>query len=871
MPPPPQSVDDAFGRKLLRQALRAWDDSGKLAAAPAAATPVAAAAGRSAGYRDTPSGRALALRALLRQALNALRPGDADPDPADPRWRAYLILTEQYLHGRLPDYLAGMLSLARSTFDHEQAAALERLGAILREWNEHGLPGSPAETAPPAEVHLTPHLAPPLPEQPLFGRRDLLDACVSHLLGPARNLALTGLPGAGKTALAIALAHDERIRAAYPDGVLWAGLGQHPDLAARLGAWALAIGWTMDELASIPAVEDRARVLQAALHARRMLIVLDDAWSLPAARALQLGGPHAAHLITTRLPALAADLAPEHTLSVPELDAASGRALLASFAAGVPEEAADRLVSAVGGLPLALVLMGRHLRLEGRTAQVRRIEAALTRLLDPGERLGLTEGRPALDAQPSLPIETPITLHRVIALSDAGLSPGTRAMLGALAAFPPKPNTFSEDAALAASAGDPHDWDVLLDAGLVDPVGSGRYALHPSVADYAATLGGAVPAALRLIEWAADLPAHPSSTFTRLSMEEANALAALRAARAAGQAGAVVRLLGAWFDAFEAAGRLQALAEFLDFAVDHAPALGTARERCSAFALRARSRFHRGDYAAVADDARLSLEMADAAGDAHATCAAWQLLALAAQARGDIEEAWNDLEHGLPIARRAELVREQAELLTNRAALSAKRGETDEARRTWQTALSLARSLGERRLEVTLLVNVSVIAAQSGELETAERGFAEALELAHAGGDRATMSALLINLGALAFDRGEIDRAEERFREALRLAQDRGDPAAQVHILANLGRVVAAHGALDEAGRIYAEALSLGRRIGHQEHLTQALINAGALHRLRGQTAEARVLLEEAHALARALAHPRFIAAAQAELDLLRP
>ena len=46
--------------------------------------------------------------------------------------------------------------------------------------------------------------------------------------------AVHGMGGIGKTVAVRALCDDPHVQAAYPDGILWAAVGQTPDLAARL-------------------------------------------------------------------------------------------------------------------------------------------------------------------------------------------------------------------------------------------------------------------------------------------------------------------------------------------------------------------------------------------------------------------------------------------------------------------------------------------------------------------------------------------------------------------------------------------------------------------------------------------------------------
>ncbi|HAE83355.1 MAG TPA: hypothetical protein DCK85_08190, partial [Ktedonobacter sp.] len=90
----------------------------------------------------------------------------------------------------------------------------------------------------------------------------------------------------------------------------------------------------------------------------------DDAWRIEDALAFQVGGVNCAHLVTTRFPEIALQFAHDGSTVVHELSEDEGMSLLARLA---PEVVASKpgevrsLVGAVGGLPLALTLVGRYL------------------------------------------------------------------------------------------------------------------------------------------------------------------------------------------------------------------------------------------------------------------------------------------------------------------------------------------------------------------------------------------------------------------------------------------------------------------------------------------------------------------------------
>ena len=209
---------------------------------------------------------------------------------------------------------------------------------------------------------------PVLPQVPLVGRNEELLKLRQRLSTNRGNAALTalnGLPGVGKTALSIILAHDPALRAHFQDGILWAGLGPEPNMQGHLSRWGTLLGLSSSEMSSLSGSEAWAVALRRVIGSRTMLLVIDDAWTLEDALALKVGGPNCAHLVSTRFPSIATQITIEGATAIKELDSDEGMVLLRMLAPRVVENETQRtreLVMAVGGLPLALNLIGNYLR-----------------------------------------------------------------------------------------------------------------------------------------------------------------------------------------------------------------------------------------------------------------------------------------------------------------------------------------------------------------------------------------------------------------------------------------------------------------------------------------------------------------------------
>jgi hypothetical protein len=210
-----------------------------------------------------------------------------------------------------------------------------------------------------------------------------------------------------------------------------------------------------------------------------MLLIVDDVWEPEHATPLLVGGRDCAVLITTRLPAVALALAPSagDVYSLPVLTVPQGLDLLqrlAPRAVGEHREECRQLVAELEGLPLALQVAGRLLNLEAALGW--EVQDLLVELRE-GVRL-LHEKAPAdmLD----LASETVPTVAVLLKKSTERLASDIRDCFACLGAFVPEPATFDMEAMKAVwQVADPRPIArELVERGLLESVGSGRFQMH---------------------------------------------------------------------------------------------------------------------------------------------------------------------------------------------------------------------------------------------------------------------------------------------------------------------------------------------------------------------------------------------------------
>ncbi|GAA0482607.1 NB-ARC domain-containing protein [Streptomyces olivaceiscleroticus] len=237
-------------------------------------------------------------------------------------------------------------------------------------------------------------------------RRPLLKEAARLLDGGAHpTLVLHGMAGTGKTVLALALGHQLRTATPQPGPILYADLhgrddeAPATDPAAVLDTFLRLLGVTGDRVPR--GLAPRAALFHQLLDRRRALVVLDDAADEEQLRPLLPHDSTCRTLVTSRHDLRGID--DVHRLHVPAFTPQEAADLLHRTAGpdrlhAHPDDV-RRITRTLGCHPLALTVIGRHLRDHPAWAPADYLKEPLTMLaMEGGLRAALARSTARLDA-----------------------------------------------------------------------------------------------------------------------------------------------------------------------------------------------------------------------------------------------------------------------------------------------------------------------------------------------------------------------------------------------------------------------------------------------------------------------------------------
>jgi tetratricopeptide (TPR) repeat protein len=365
----------------------------------------------------------------------------------------------------------------------------------VQDWDElyHAMRRERGRLSPPTRPHRGVGVVPTrlVPQQlpagtvPFVARgpeSQALDEAILGSNGESVPIAvLTGLPGVGKTALAVDWSYRALRR--FPDGVLYVDLrGWSPDRAMTaeevLPSWLRAFG--MDPAALPDDVPSLAAVLRSRLAGARVLMVVDNARSEDQVRPLLPGSPSCAVLVTSRvqLHGLAIHHG-AHIVTLAPLSPTAAVGLIGEIAGSGVDADAMRLAQVCGHLPLALRIVAQSVR--GKSAAE---IAILTSGLSGTARLDrLSSDDPRSD------------FRTVLSWSYRQLPEDARYTFRLLGLFPGR--SFDTSTVAALTGNRPEQAAALLRsiarASLLRQERDGRFVMHDLIGAYTAELAEADP------------------------------------------------------------------------------------------------------------------------------------------------------------------------------------------------------------------------------------------------------------------------------------------------------------------------------------------------------------------------------------------
>ena len=748
-----------------------------------------------------------------------------------------------------------MLALHRAGRPADALAAARAFRAALRE--QQGLDPTRAfaalEQAVLRDDPAAARAAPPPPASPR--RANFLPYDTPDFAGRARELdrlapaaggdgdsgrltvvAVDGMAGIGKTALAVHAAH--RLASRFPDGQLFVDLQAHTagrppvEPAAALEILLRQLGIPAEQIPA-PLAERSAR-WRAELAGRRVLAVLDNAAGTEQVAPLLPGASGSLVLITSRRRLTGLDGA--RVLAMDALPPAAAAELFGRIVgerAAAEPAAVEDVLGLCGFLPLAVRIAAA--RLQHRPQWT--VAYLAGRLRDQHRRLAeLATGERSVGA--------------AFTLSYQNVGAPRRRLFRLLGLHPGRDFEAPAAAALAGiTARDAEDLlEDLLDAHLLVQREPRRYTFHDLLREHARAMAAADepgPARAEAAGRLADHYLHTAGTaIDLLYPHSAHLRARIPAPPGAAPPLADAAQAAAWLEAERAnllavaaePGRpavtgllastlwryLYGRAHYDEAAVLHAGALAAARHsadpvaQAQALVDLGRVAWRRGRYAEAAAYSREALTVSRAAGDRRGEARAHNNL-------GDV-----DLRQGAPAAAHAHFA----------------------------AALELWRGLGDRLGEATGLINVGLARRAQGSVAAAIGHHRQALglyrELAYPGGEAMALGCLGADLHGL----GRFAEARDHYRQALSRHRALGNRGDEAETLNGLGEAACALADHDGAARDHAAALALAVDVGDRPEEARAHRGLARAYAGLGRDGPARDHARQAQAQFAALRDP---------------
>ncbi|MGH3761595.1 tetratricopeptide repeat protein [Actinophytocola sp.] len=621
--------------------------------------------------------------------------------------------------------------------------------------------------------------------------------------GTPQLVAIDGPPGAGKTALALRVAHT--VADQYSDGQLYVDLrGYSPDGQPRvvdevLEEFLTALGVQLDV---IPAgLEARAKLYRSVLADRRVLVVLDNAADSSQLEPLLPASSGCGVVVTSRKRLGGLTVQGDQRITLGPMAEEESTTLLCKVIgkdrAIAEPDAVRALASRCGHLPLALRIAAERVA----THPHHSVSLLVEELATEEQRLE------ALATDDSVAVKTVFSWsYRDLSVDAArmfrmiGLHSGSHIRTGAAAALGDQPMVRARRLL-----------DRLAGVHLIEGLGNDRYRMHDLLRVYAAEQAVAeepeaerMLALRRMVDW-----------YLRNTYAANHALAPQRQD-----------------PVLERSGFAVDVAEF-----DYDSAL----------------RWCEFEMSNIASATRTAVEIGE-------NVAGWKLPAGSFNYL-HLRKRWTSWvashEIGVIGARRAGDRYGEAWVLNNLAIAYRELRRTGEAKECFMQARALRIELGDRVGQAWSLTGIGYIGFDQSRFDAAALHFGEALDIFRVVGDRHGEGIALANVGDAYRCLSDYDRAVDALEQALALFRDIEDRYGECYTLVKLGETYSELARQADALDCFQRALETRRELGDRWGVGETLHKRGLVLFDSGQAELATESLREAFSIFDELGDPR--------------
>jgi tetratricopeptide (TPR) repeat protein len=666
--------------------------------------------------------------------------------------------------------------------------------------------------------------------------------------------AIHGMPGVGKTALAVHAAHQLADR--FPDGQFYINLHAHDSMRDALDP---ADGLeTLLRVLDVPAeripasLDERAAMLRARMANRRALLLLDDAAGQEQVRPFLPGAPGCRVLITSRRRLTGLQDARTFSLDVlPKEDAATLFTRIVGAERAWDAQAVAEVGLLCGHLPLALEIAASRFR--NRSAWS---------LDDLAARLARTQNRLAEFRAEDLQIAS------AFELSYRELTPAQQRVFRCLGL-----NVGSDFTpyAVAALTGDSFTdserlLEDLVEFHLLDEPHQGRFRLHDLLHEYARDRGvrdesesGRTVRIHRLLDYylyAADMAdrlinphrrrtditiTHQPAAVPNLAglagaqlwmkSELPNLLAGIAYARDNRWLGHATQLPHVLADFLETSARWRDAAAAHRGALDAWQAMGDRPGEAKARGDLSLVLYRTGQYEIALRHAEAALTIYRDLGDQHGEADILDQIGRVHWHTARYPDGLTRFQEALVIRRDIGDRHGEVDALSHSGIMYWHIGRYREAIDNFEDALSICRVIGDRRQQAKLLNNIGDVQQHLGYHRDALDLYQHALEIFREIDNSQHVAIVDNNIGNVHRYKGRYDEALKHHRAALAIYRDSGDPRNQADVLNNIGLTYQQNERYAEALIHHQKALSIAREINEPYEQTRAHLGLGDAHR----------------------------------------